>query len=75
MQWVTCLLHLNELPLKHVFQNLDGVISERDSFSGPIGRQLNDAVSEWKVVKFKSISNPKFPVTPNSLMDDLSSDQ
>ena len=24
---------------------------------------------------FKSIPNPKFPVIPNSLMDDLSSDQ
>ena len=75
LQWVICLLHLNELPLKHVFQNLDGVTSGPDSFSEPIGRQLNAAVSEWKVVKFKSIPNPKFPVIPNYLMDDLSSDQ
>ena len=69
------MLHLNELPLRHVFQNLDGRTSGPDSFSGPIGRQLNDAVSEWKVVKFKSIPNPKFSVIPNSLMDDLSSEQ
>ena len=41
LQWVICLLHLNELPLRHVFQNLDGVTSGPDSFSGPIGRQLN----------------------------------
>ena len=75
LQWVICLLHLNELPLRHVFQNLDGVTSRPDSFSGPIGRQLNGAVSEWKVVKFKSIPNPKFPVISKSLMDDLSSDQ
>ena len=75
LQWVICLLHFNELPLRHVFQNLDGVISGPDSFSAPIGRQLNGAVSEWKVVKFKSIPNPKFPVIPNSLMDDLSGDQ
>ena len=75
LQWVIRLLHLNELPLRHVFQNLDGVTSGPDSFSGPIARQLNGAVSEWKVVKFKSIPNPKFPVIPNSLMDDLSSDQ
>ena len=40
-----------------------------------IGRQLNGAVSEWKVVKFNSIPNSKFPVIPNFLMDDLSSDQ
>ena len=36
-QWVICLLHLNELPLRHVFQNLHGVTSGPDSFSGPIG--------------------------------------
>ena len=69
LQKVICLLHINELPLRHVFQNLDVVTSGPDSFSGPIGRQLNGAVYEWKVVKFKSIPNPKFPVIPNSLMD------
>ena len=63
---------LNELPLRPVFQNLDGVTSGPDSFLGPIGRQLNGAVSEWKVVKIKSNLNPKFPVIPNSLMNDLS---
>ena len=75
LQWIICLLHLNELPLRHAFQNLDGVTSRPDSFSGLIGGQLNGAVSEWKVEKFKSIPNPKFLVIPNSLMDDLSSDQ
>ena len=75
LQWVICLLHLNELPLRHVFQNLDGVTSGSDSFTGLIGRQLNGAFSEGKVLKFKSIPNPKFPVISNSLMDDLSSDQ
>ena len=47
LQCVICLLHLNELPLRHVFQNLDGVTSGSISFSGPIGRQLNGTVSEW----------------------------
>ena len=27
LQWVICLVHLNEIPLKHVFQNLEGVTS------------------------------------------------
>ena len=70
LQWVICLLHLNELPLRHVFQNLDGVTSRPDSFSGPIGWQLNGAVSE-----FKSIPNSKFHVILNSLVDDLTSDK
>ena len=38
LQWHMCLLHLNELPLRHVFQNLDAVTSGPDSFSRPIGR-------------------------------------
>ena len=46
LQWVICLLHLNELPLRYVFQNFDGITPGPDSFSGPIGRQLNGAVSE-----------------------------
>ena len=43
LQWAICLLHFNELPLRHVFQNLGGVTSGPDSFSGPFGRQLNGA--------------------------------
>ena len=35
LQWVICLLHLNELPLRHVFQNLHGITSRLDSFPGP----------------------------------------
>ena len=27
LQWVICSLHLNEFPLRHVFQNLDGITS------------------------------------------------
>ena len=38
LQWVICLLHLNEFPLRHVFQNLDGITSGPDSLSRPIGR-------------------------------------
>ena len=32
LQWVISLLHLNELSLRHVFENLDGVTSGPDSF-------------------------------------------
>ena len=35
LQWVISLLHLNELPLRYVFQKLYSVTSESDSFSGP----------------------------------------
>ena len=32
LQWVIYLLHLKELPVRHVFQNFDGVTSGPDSF-------------------------------------------
>ena len=46
LQWVVCFLQLNKLPLRHIFQNLDGVTSGPESFSGPIGWKLNGAVSD-----------------------------
>ena len=45
LQWIVCLLHLNVLPLRHIFQELDGKTKGPDSFSGTISRQLNGKVS------------------------------
>ena len=47
---------------------LDGTTNSPDSFTGPIGKQLDGCVSEWLVVKFKNIPNVHFS-------DELSSDQ
>jgi hypothetical protein len=55
LQWVICLLHANELPLRHVFRTLDGTTKSSDTFSGPIGHCLNGAVSDWPVVEFKVV--------------------
>ena len=75
LQWAICLLHLNELPLRHVFIALDGTSKSPDAFSGPIGSQLGGFVSEWGVVSFKRIPNNNFPILPNEVIDDLSTDQ
>ena len=76
LQWVICLLHTNELPLRHVFTMLDGTTKSPDSFSGPIGKCLNGDVSSWPVAaNFKSIPNPHFVKLPESVVDDLSADQ
>lgn len=75
LQWVVCLLHANELPLRHVFTKLDGTTNSPDTFTGPIGKNLNGTVSDWPVVAFKKISNPHFPELPQSVVDDLSTDQ
>ena len=75
LQWAICLLHTNELPLRHVFKHLDGVSASPDSFSGPIGKELNGLVSDWKVVNFRSLSSIEFPYLPQEVIQNLSSDQ
>ena len=69
------MLHLNELPLQHTFSTLDGSTKSPDKFSGPIGSMLNGIVSQWQVVKFKSIPYLSFPIFPSEIIDDLSTDQ
>ena len=72
--WSICLLHCNELPLRHVFQALDGTTSS-DSFSGLVGRSLKGCVTEWGIAKFAAISSPDLPTLPEDVVDALSSDQ
>ena len=75
LQWVICLLHCNELPLRHVFKALDGTTKSTDSFAGVIGSHLNGTISDWKVANFKLICNQNFPLVPTSVIDELSADQ
>lgn len=53
LQWGVCLLHLNELPFRHLFQTLDGETTGPKSFSGLIGSQLKNC-EKLPVVKFQS---------------------
>ena len=48
-----CLLHTNELPLRHVFAALDGGNKWSDTFAGPIGKKIQGPVSSWPVTQFK----------------------
>ena len=75
LQRSICLLHGNELPLRHVFTSLDGVTNGPDSFSGPIGKQLNTCVSEWPVVNFTPIKCPELLLIPQAILEDISDDQ
>ena len=38
LQWLACMMHANELPLRHLINKLDGVIQGPKRFSGIIGR-------------------------------------
>ena len=75
LQWDICMLHLNELPLRHILSTLDGSTKSPEKFSGPIGSMLDGSVSQWEVVNFKSIPYPSFPFLSNEVIDDLSTDQ
>ena len=75
LQWIVCLQHLNELPLRHIFQQLDGSTKGPDSFSGLIGKQLNGRVSSWTVDNFQPILNDQFPILSDEAIENLSSDQ
>ena len=72
-----CLLHTNELPLRHVFAALDGATSGPDIFAGPIGKKIQSPVSSWPVTQFKEVFVVifSFPKLPLHVIDDLSTDQ
>ena len=40
LHWCICLLHTNELPLRHLFQKLDGPTTGDKSFYGHIGQAI-----------------------------------
>ena len=75
LQWIVCMLHLNELPLRHIFQQLDDSTKGPDSFSGMIGKQLNGRVSSCTVDNFQPILNDQFPILPDEAIKNFSSDQ
>lgn len=55
LQWLVCLLHFNELPLRAFFQYLDGKTLGPSQYSGPIGKLLQGCEKE-PVVKFDPVS-------------------
>ena len=75
VQWCICLLHLNELPLRHVFVLLDGNTRGPSCFDGPIGRNLTSTVSDWPVAEFTPIPCNDFPRLSSEVEQDLSTDQ
>ena len=75
LQWVVCLLHCNELPLRRVFPVIDGNTTSPDSFSGPIGREIGSAVWEWPIANFQPMPLSNFVTLPDDVIEDLSTDQ
>jgi hypothetical protein len=40
LQWLICLLHINELPLRHLMEKIDGATTGPKAFAGAIGKSL-----------------------------------
>lgn len=72
LQWVICLLHGNELPLRHLVTSLDGKTSGPAGLTGEIGKQLNDC-EKLPVANYASVHSDYFNTFPN--INDLSTDQ
>lgn len=73
MQWFICILHTNELPLRHLIKHLDGATVGPHEFSGQIGKELQNC-EHLPVVTFEKIRS----VLPNydaKEIDRLSTDQ
>ena len=70
LQWCICLLHMNELPLRHLIKSIDSETTGPKSFTGDLGKLLGK-VESMPVVEFQVIPSEPLCVTPN----DLSTDQ
>lgn len=70
LQWIVCLLHMNELPFPHLFHHLDGKTSGPQTLTGPIGKSL-DNCEKRPIVQYQPIPTE----LPEVSAEDLSSDQ
>ena len=56
LQWLVCMLHLNEPPLKHLFEFLDGMTSGPISFKGSIGKAINEDLRLLPIANFQPLN-------------------
>nr|CAH7763285.1 unnamed protein product [Callosobruchus chinensis] len=70
LQWLICQIHSNELPLRHLFEYLDGRTTGPTQHLGPIGKMLENCETR-PVVNFV----PVVGFLPEVNLDDLSTDQ
>ena len=72
LQWLVCLLHLNELSFRALFNRLDGTTSGPTSFKGTIGQEITNDLTLLSVIDFTPIMGK---VKEISYQNELSTDQ
>ena len=75
MHWFICLLHGVELPLRAIIRELDGGTSGPFTLKGPVGKTLQEDLTELPIVSFKKVPNPDFQTVAEEGDHDLSKDQ
>ena len=70
--WILCMLHLNELPLRHIFVSLDGPTASNNTFQGVIGKLLPHVEDLNWCDKFEKVQMGQG--IPEGLTEDVSSD-
>ena len=68
-QWIICLLHCNELSLRHLIEDLHGKTTGPKGFTGPLGRQLNNC-EKLSVAEFDAIESPNIEINDTELSTD-----
>ena len=74
LHWFICLLHMNELPFRHLFLQLDGKTNGPDAFSGIIGKAIAGELHKTPMAKFRRV-NTNVMTLPDDIIKDLSNDQ
>ena len=71
------MMHINELPLRHLFAEIDGPTSSPNAFKGPIGKRLTalPTLTSCDVVEYAIMESPNLPVLSESEICDLSTEQ
>ena len=74
--WIVCGLHVNELPLRSLIENLDGKTSSSTGLSGPLGKAL-EKVGELPLNPCyeKIVTSADLPSMSDEVVNDLSEDQ
>ena len=74
--WLVCMLHTNELPLRHLVIHLDGPTQSNNQFSGNVGKSIVHATECEIDEDFIPITvGPPLIELSQDIINDLSTDQ
>lgn len=65
VHWIICLMHMNELPLRELFKQLDGETSGPKAFG----------TNQLPVCHYEKVCSDHLPVLPANIIKDLSTDK